>query len=292
MKSGIEYVGDIFGSWLWNYCNEKNYELYEYKLQNPTEILLKKLNEFEPDLIVLNEIYERNLQASIQYPAKTLLLNHTSIEKNNCDIEMMLSKDYYMPCYGEYIKPWHKRKKFGFFNFPIEKRFSNSFVNLLNKYKEYYELKIDGYFDIKKLKENGLFDDFKNIFNFMDLFPQERMTEIFNDYKFFIMPRTGGEIFNISMLQAIKCGCIPLVSFEHNSDEIKKWIKRFDGLYCGFSNEEQLLSFMVEYSRSNNEFNENRYYIKFSKEISEKALKKFDNKYIKEVFINNIEKLI
>lgn len=63
---------------------------------------------------------------------------------------------------------------------------------------------------------------------------QEDVPEVLNKYKYFVMPHNGSEVFNLSLLQAILCGTIPLVSNDRNSKSFDvTWIDWAHGLYFG-----------------------------------------------------------
>ena len=60
--SAIEYVGDCIAEWI-KEC--KDVELYNYKLQNPEYMIFDELVKFSPDILVVNEYYERTAMASV-----------------------------------------------------------------------------------------------------------------------------------------------------------------------------------------------------------------------------------
>jgi len=60
--SAIEYVGDCIAEWI-KEC--KDVDFCNHKIQNPEYMLFDNLLEFNPDIIILNEYYERTATATV-----------------------------------------------------------------------------------------------------------------------------------------------------------------------------------------------------------------------------------
>jgi glycosyltransferase involved in cell wall biosynthesis len=76
---------------------------------------------------------------------------------------------------------------------------------------------------------------------------QSKVADVMNEYKFFVMPHDGPEPFNIAMLQAIKCGTIPLV-VNDRSDRTSLWLNWAKDLhFCNDTVDE----FLVNLNRIN-----------------------------------------
>ena len=60
--SGIEYVGNLF----YNILKDK-FTVHNYQLQNPSCIIIDEIVKFEPEIIILNEVYRRSMEAAYFY---------------------------------------------------------------------------------------------------------------------------------------------------------------------------------------------------------------------------------
>jgi sulfatase maturation enzyme AslB (radical SAM superfamily) len=80
--SGIEAAGDVFSGMLNDYKNKYPDNFLEYKLQNPSAILVQDLIQFDPDVIIINEFFPRIIEACYYYKlfkkeVKIIFLNHS-----------------------------------------------------------------------------------------------------------------------------------------------------------------------------------------------------------------------
>jgi len=63
--SGIEYAGNIFANWLQD--SQKEYDLINYKYQNPSYLVFQDIINERPDIIILNEYHIQNVRAVLHY---------------------------------------------------------------------------------------------------------------------------------------------------------------------------------------------------------------------------------
>lgn len=76
--------------------------------------------------------------------------------------------------------------------------------------------------------------------------PDEELIDTLNQYRFWLLPCEGTELFCLCMAEAIRCGVIPLVSSPvHNYKS--KWADWADGHYFRYANNEEILNRMKYY---------------------------------------------
>jgi len=281
---GIESCGNIFLDFL---KEINNIELFEWKAQDQPPNMIDRIIDFSPDIIVLNEFFERSANISFYYKkfrpsTKIVALIHSwkslfgdwTDERYSPELrcQMFLNMKFFEICDKilvlnyppEYIKlprnairayfpvnddkyrikkEWKDRKNdFLYLGSISPLKLSESFIDLINGsniFIDCYGFRFDGRGEYKKYF--GKFDSCKNLI-YKGLVKQEDVSDILNDYKYFVMPHDGYEIFNISLLQAIKCGTIPLVSNDRTSKEFDyTWIDWADDLYFGCNKIEELV---------------------------------------------------
>jgi len=117
-------------------------------------------------------------------------------------------------------------------------------------------------------------------FNYCGLYPQDKMPELFNLYKYFILPHNGYEPFNWTLLQAISCGTIPLVSNDRKTNQFDKtWIDWAEDLYFGCNTPNGLAANLEVLSSQPRDMSD------ISLNISAKAQSRFNYSEMKEAFL-------
>lgn len=109
---------------------------------------------------------------------------------------------------------WINRpKKFFFYGTIHQRKISDEFVSrsdypVVDLYGKWmYENKVDD--EYRSYKEKIINN--KSL-KYIGWIPDEKMVETLNKYKFFVMPHDGPEPFCLALAEAIRCGCIPLVT--------------------------------------------------------------------------------
>lgn len=116
--------------------------------------------------------------------------------------------------------------------------------------------------------------------------PQSEVAAVLNQYKYFVMPHNGYEPFNWTLLQAIFCGTIPLVSNDRKSTRFDpSWIDWAEGLYLGTDTVDELVKNMVSIKKENPDLSE------LSSTISEQAQAKFNYSVMKDAFLDILRSL-
>jgi hypothetical protein len=182
------------------------------------------------------------------------------------------------------IIPWNERKKlFCYMGYIMPIKVSTEF---LDKYKNYNGIEIDFYSEISSYLD----DDYKRKvlesgINILPMVPQNSVSEILNQYKYFVLPHGRfSEIFNVTLLQSILCGTIPLVCNDRTDRSFDyRWIDWAKGLYFGCNKEDELLSNLVKLKNDNPDLSE------VSFDIVERAREKFAYEKNKTDFQNLIK---
>jgi len=321
--SGIAYVGNIFLDWL---KNIEGIELYVHSDQDCIIDVLALLRKKSPDLIISNESYPRIRSAVVEYlklfpNAKLLFLSHSwqeislrekvSKEFNEfislCDkifclnvIPERMSKElnfvdnFYHPISPEIFnitKPWSDRQnKFVIFGTINPIKLSRSFIDEIKA----TDIQIDCYGSrwIKdypgcNIKEyNTVLDSCPNIC-YKGAALQSEVPALLNQYKYFVMPHDGDEPFNLSLLQAIFCGTIPIISNDLNSRTYDhRWLDWAEGFYYSCNTSADLINNLVLIDKDNPNLEDE------SVSISENAKKKFDYNRFKTAFENYVKSFI
>lgn len=293
--SGIEYIGNVFINW----TKEISKEISIISNQNPGILIYNELMKYKPKIIVLNEYYERALEAisyyKLSFPeTKIIFINHsgkTVKDSENrdryiairelykkIDIEIILNGKNernkihfgYMPVdYNEYkIKTeWKKRKK----DFMILGNINDQKIN--PEFIKNNEVKMNCYG-----MNNGnyeLFNKDDNL-NYINQIKQEYVCDILNEYKFTVFPFGGKEIFSISILQSMLSGTIPLVL----NDSGNNWSKWTNGLVFESDGVEEFVKNIKQLLTDNNN------YSILSKNIRKNAIEKYDYFSMKSKYID------
>jgi len=185
------------------------------------------------------------------------------------------------------IVPWNERKKmFCYLGYTMPIKISFEFLKMV---KEYKDLDIDFYTNVpefvddeykKAVEESGL--------NINPLVSQDKVIDILNQYKYFVMPHGRySEIFNVTLLQSILCGTIPLVCNDRTDQSFDfKWIDWANTFYFGCNKEKEFLENLVKTKNDNKDFSN------ISSDIVERARHKFDYEGLKTKFKNLIKKYV
>lgn len=136
--------------------------------------------------------------------------------------------------------PWNERKKkFVILGSLNPHKLSEKFIKLIQN----TNLIIDCYGCIKNQPEN-YHNDFINCKNltYLGELPYEKVPEILNQYKYYILPHNGYEPLCNSLIQSILCGCISLMS----DDWSNKWSDWSNGLIFKANDENQLIENLLK----------------------------------------------
>lgn len=318
--SGIEYCGNIFTGWL---REREDVILEVIKDQNPSTIIVDQIIKILPDIIVLNEQFDRVFQAVYYYKkfnprTKVLLLNHSwknimvkcEDARNDIDsIKWQFNRTFFdetcdiiinLNCKPKSVEwPLYVKNKMIDSYFPVDQSFMNSMewssrkkmflifgsIGPLRISEEFISsidgtnLHIDCYGRMDGKEEYmSKFNKCKELV-YKGIVPQEKVSDVLNQYKYFIMPHNGTEIFNISLLQAILCGTIPVVCNDRNSKNFDyTWIDWADGLYFGCYRTSDLVHNLLKLSAEKPDLSE------VSNHISKLASEKFSYKKVKLIF--------
>lgn len=190
----------------------------------------------------------------------------------------------HMPCNPNIFYPkvqWEDREKLFCYAGQIHPlKFSEKFIDLLSGSTA---VKIDCYgnmWDIPEMRDyNKKFTTTRSI-SYKGNVAQERVAEILNQYKFYVMPHTGYELFNFTLMQAIFCGTIPLVSLDRISNTFDhSWIDWTKGLANVCNTEVELFNNLREIQKAGN-----AEFAKESKIIVERANERFSYSEFKKQF--------
>ena len=125
-------------------------------------------------------------------------------------------------------------------------------------------------------------------FNYLGYCSPEKVVDIYNKYRFLILPHHGYEPFSFVVLEALKTGTIPLIT-ETSSDQKKDWLTWADGLYIKHDTVDELLNRMEWYLANKRKLNIVKELAKKSKFISEEInlrtnYKKFQENFFQLIF--------
>ncbi len=184
--------------------------------------------------------------------------------------------------------PWSDRPKmFGYFGNIIPHKLSLEFLEKI----VVTDLVVDCYG--KDCSTNdGYVESFSDAIqagniNYYGLADQDKMTEIMNEYKYFVMPHYGYEPFNWVLKQCAHCGTIPLIVNDKNSTKYNgKWVEWADGLYMGCDTVDD---FLVNLQKLNTEQPDHS---KMSDYISKAVRIQFPYKEFKKEFQNKARELL
>ena len=239
--------------------------IYNFDEKNADDFKRRYFNNLVDDIICLNYIPENT--------------NNTS------DLFKRVHNFYHPIDTMEYYSkiPWNKRDNlFGYFGNILPHKMSLEFIEKIQQ----TDIIVDCYgkiLDWEEYKEyNNLVNNCKNIV-FKGYINQEDMPDYINRYKYFVMAHDGYEPFNVTLLQCILCGTIPLVVNDRTSKKFDStWIDWADNLYFGSNTVEEMIN-NLEHIKTL-DCND------ISIQISNQAKLKFDYSKFKDFFIKTIEK--
>lgn len=313
--SGIEYVGNIFLNWL---KNIDGIELTMHTSQDCSVEFIDFIKKAEPDLIISNESYPRTRVGINEYlklnpSTKLLFLSHSWQEimvrdRLSGEFNEFISRCNRIFCLNvmpQYAKDklkfvdnfchpisheifnittsWKDRPyKFLYFGNIIPIKLSRSFISEISK----TNIQLDCYGnrwkkhirDIDMQEYNKAFDECPNI-RYKGKISRDGVSSLLNQYKYFVLPHDGAEPFNISLLEAIFCGTIPLIVNDTNSKTFDPgWLDWADGFYYSCNSAEDLIKNMILIEKDDPNLEDE------SVDISTRASKKFDYNRLKDAF--------
>ncbi len=328
--SAIEYAGNILISWL----EELDYEIATYTIQTEAGDAMRFLDEYCPDLIVINEDHHRPIVATYLYRAthdvRVIFIDHVwrridwAFERSPHEYEAIsqmwymhildaadhifclnskpieipwhprvagkMSNRYYPtdPSVYSMQKPWADRSKmFCYIGNILPHKLSNDFMAKVCE----TDLVVDCYgsykdtgsrYDVvfKRAQEAG------NIV-YHGLIPQDKIAEVMNEYKYFVLPHAGYEPFNWVLKQCMYCGTIPLVTNDRNSPLYNgKWLDWAAGMYMGCKYTDDLVNNLEKMVAEQPDHSE------MSEIISKVAMTMFPYQEFKDEFKNKAKELL
>jgi hypothetical protein len=280
--SAIEFAGNIFEEWIKELIVDNDINLNVIKTQNPYWMLSDIFYESKPNIIILNEFFDRSNIPSFFYKkyfpeTSIILIEHVWQRMKDCfdKNEYNINKTFYQECTQIFcinnfpenfvlniknllnfyyptdpkvfniFKPWGEREKnFIYLGNILPHKLSYEFIEKIKG----TDIKIDCYG--KKMLDNEelkpyyeLFDSRSENLIYKGEISQNEVPKMINDYKYFIMPHNGFEPFNWVLLQSIFCGTIPLiVNNKMQNDFDPSWIDWADTLYFGCDKVDELIN--------------------------------------------------
>ena len=123
--------------------------------------------------------------------------------------------------------------------------------------------------------------------NYKGFIPQSEVGKELNQYKYFVLPHSGPEPFNMALLQAMFCGTIPLIVNACVNEEDKKWLNWASGLYFEFKTYHDLLQTMKDIKQFEQQYNMKQ----MSEYITKESQKRFNYDKLKNTFISELNTL-
>lgn len=147
-------------------------------------------------------------------------------------------------------KPWSERNgDFFYYGAIAPLKFSEEFVDLISKTK--MRISLHGRF-IDKWKDDPDYVRYKekilsseNI-DYMGYIPDDKLVETINNYKFFVTPHKGSEPFMLALAEAIRCGCVSLVT-NSRTRPTDNWIDWAKDCYLEYPDTNMLIDKMWHY---------------------------------------------
>jgi len=324
--SGIEYCGNVFKRWLYQASgcevfeyrnqNQPSFIIDDIIKISPDMVILNEV--FDKSCIptfYYKKFHPETKIVMILHSWKSLFGDFTderfSVEERK---QMYFNRDFFKLCDRVFVlnyhpdnvlmpenvisvyfpvdsKEYHIRKKwkdreklFVYLGSISPLKFSEDFLD----YVSCTGISIDCYGYIS----DG-FEDYKRKFNrcsnivYKGTIKQENVPDILNEYKYYIMPHNGYEIFNLSLFQSILCGTIPLISNDRNTKQFDySWIDWADGLYFGCNTSRELVDNIKILCKEMPDHSD----------ISEKISTELNNRYsfdnLRNIFINSINELL
>lgn len=320
--SGLEYVGDIIKSWI----DDVTDQYVEVKVQDhPLHLIKQYFNPTQPNFVIVNEEHESICVALCYYKLfhpdiKIIYIYHVwqnivymhqnrmykdVYKRSLLDLadhiicvnyppdEIKFPKHLVDKIYKGFMPmdptiyypkvPWQSRQGlFMYLGNIIPQKVSVEFLQKIQK----TSITIDCYGKLSNIPEYiELFNSCNNMVckGYID---QSKVTDILNQYKFFVMPHHGQEPFNISMLQAIMCGTIPLVVNDRNSEKFSpSWIDWAKDLYYENNTVDEFIENLIRIVNEDDISN----CIDISTNISRQVNERFDYGKFKKDFIDLIK---
>jgi hypothetical protein len=302
-------VGDSFnlvGSVIKRWLIEAKLNVVEIKEQTLGVFVFEQLLQLNPDYIVINEPFPRSQEAAMFYKkvkpdVKIIVFVHD---------HWLLLKDWNSPFYyhvdGVYClngrawevvlnipgmpacpvfnlgfpmppdeftikRLWKEReKKFVYIGALLPMKISVDFLYEIQK----TSVKIDLYGKLRDKQDLKVYN--KALLSCSNLIykgyvPQRSVSAVLNEYQYYVLPHDGAEVFNLSLLQAIMCGTIPLITNDEDSHKYDgKWLKWADSCYYGCETAKELVDNLVEIDKEKPDESEN------SEVISDYISKKYE----------------
>ena len=314
--SGIEYVGNIIKSWI----DEIQKPYIEVKDQDHPLHLIQHFIKNKPDIVIVNEEFDSICNALSYYKlffpkTKIIYIYHVwqnivylyqHLQYDNRHKQFLLElvdniicvnyppedkripihikrKMYtaFMPMDPDIYKIktlWRKRKNmFMYLGNIMKHKMSEDFLQKIQS----TDITIDCYGKMSSDPDYAeLFNSCKNVVH-KGYVSQEKVSDVMNEYKFFVMPHEGPEPFNIAMLQAIMCGTIPLIVNDRNASSAS-WIDWAKDLYYSNNNVDEFIENLTNVSKEDDLSNAEI----ISQQISEMVNFRFDYKKFKKDFQN------
>ncbi len=272
--SGIERTGNTVLSML------DDFEVTEYKSQNPPALMFPSLLEAQPTMILINEFYPRIGRVVYYYKrvhpnTKVVLLNHCASElthKTNYKytdrdaaiaLRMFWREMVDVVVNLNYIEkvPEHLRGRLVQHYHPVDNKFKiclpwaarqRDFLYFgsitADKFSEEFLLKIqdtDLKIDvigppIRDMEYKEKFDACRNI-NYLGFVDEGILHRELNEYKWLIVPNKKREPFNLAIAEATRCGVIPVIA------KSGKWSKWLEGAFVSCNGVDAVIEFMQKY---------------------------------------------
>jgi glycosyltransferase involved in cell wall biosynthesis len=141
--------------------------------------------------------------------------------------------------------------------------------------------------DISMTDYYTTFDSANSNLIYKGVISQDQVPVILNNYKYFIIPHDGFEIFNWTMLQAIFCGIIPLVINDRSQTNFNyTWIDWAQGFYYGSNTSDEMINNLNLIAADNTDKT------KISEYISSSISKKYNYEVFKQRFIKVISDVL
>jgi len=126
-------------------------------------------------------------------------------------------------------------------------------------------------------------------FNYLGYCSSEKIVDVYNKYRFLVVPHHGYEPFMFVLLEALKTGTIPLVVIDtRKSDREGEWITWANGLYFKHNTVNELLAKMRWYLDNKNKTNVMERLSKESDSFSKEINKRTNYEKLKERFLKII----
>jgi len=181
-----------------------------------------------------------------------------------------------------------RKKDFLYIGNLLPHKFSSEFVDKFSK----SDMKIDIYG--KMFREKKELKDYNNKilksknFNYLGYCSPEKVVDVYNKYRFLILPHHGYEPFSFVVLEALKTGTIPLI-VETMPDQRGDWMAWADGFYVKDNTVDELLKRMKLYLTDKHRINIMKELSKKSNFISKEinlriSYKKFREKFLQMIF--------